>query len=122
MPAKSKKQQQAAGIAYAAKKGEIPKSKLKGSAKDMHDSMSKKELKDYAETKHDNLPTKKENLSITEKYKIVSESVTKDDLYDRIFRMKMKKYNVTSPDQLDKEEKKKFFNEVDASWKSEKEK
>lgn len=48
MPAKSKKQQQAAGVALAAKRGEKDVSELKGAAKEMYDSMSEKELEDFA--------------------------------------------------------------------------
>jgi len=59
MPAKSENQQQAAGMALAAKRGEIPVSKLKGSALGMYKSMSAKKLKHYAETKTKNLPEKK---------------------------------------------------------------
>lgn len=50
MPAKSKKQQMAAGAALAAKRGERSKSSLKGASKQMADSMSKKELKKMAST------------------------------------------------------------------------
>jgi hypothetical protein len=35
MPAKSKAQQKAAGAALAAKRGDMPKSKLKGASKEM---------------------------------------------------------------------------------------
>jgi hypothetical protein len=59
MPAKSKKQQMAAGAALAAKRGEIKKSSLKGASKEMAKSMSKKQLKDFASTKRKNLPKKK---------------------------------------------------------------
>jgi uncharacterized protein DUF3008 len=59
MPAKSKKQQMAAGAALAAKRGEIKKSKLKGASKQMAKSMSKKQLKEFAGTKRKNLPRKK---------------------------------------------------------------
>jgi hypothetical protein len=48
MPAKSKAQQKAAGAALSAKRGETPKSKLKGPSKSMAKSMSEKELKDMA--------------------------------------------------------------------------
>lgn len=47
-PSSSRDQQQAAGIAYAAKKGEVPKSKLKGASKQMYEGMSKSQLRDYA--------------------------------------------------------------------------
>jgi Protein of unknwon function (DUF3008) len=59
MPAKSKKQQMAAGAALAAKRGERKRSSLKGASKSMAKSMNKKQLKDIAGTKRKNLPTKK---------------------------------------------------------------
>lgn len=58
MPAKSKSQQQAAGVALAAKRGTIPANKLYGAAKSMHKSMSAEELKHYAETSHKALKRK----------------------------------------------------------------
>lgn len=64
MPAKSKNQQQAAGMALAAKRGEMPKSELKGAAKDMYESMTKKELKEYAETDRKGLPEKKKEAML----------------------------------------------------------
>jgi Protein of unknwon function (DUF3008) len=60
MPAKSKKQQMAAGAALAAKRGETKKSSLKGASKQMAQSMSEKQLKEFAETKLKKLPTKKD--------------------------------------------------------------
>lgn len=48
MPAKSKAQQKAAGAALSAKRGDTPKSKLKGASKRMVDSMSEKQLEDFA--------------------------------------------------------------------------
>jgi hypothetical protein len=48
MPAKSKAQQKAAGAALSAKRGDTPKSKLKGASKQMIDSMSEKQLEDFA--------------------------------------------------------------------------
>lgn len=56
MPAKSKKQQMAAGAALAAKRGEAPKSKLKGASRQMEKSMSEKELEKLAKTKRGKLP------------------------------------------------------------------
>jgi len=61
MPAKSKKQQMAAGAALAAKRGEIKKSSLKGASKQMAKSMSKKQLKEFASSKRKNLPRKKQS-------------------------------------------------------------
>ena len=48
MPARSKAQQKAAGAALAAKRGETPKSKLKGASREMVKSMSEKQLEDFA--------------------------------------------------------------------------
>ena len=48
MPAKSKAQQKAAGAALSAKRGDTPQSKLKGASKQMEDSMTEKELEDFA--------------------------------------------------------------------------
>ncbi len=56
MPAKSKAQQQAAGAALSAKRGETDKSKLKGASKQMADSMTEEELEDLASTKREDLP------------------------------------------------------------------
>jgi hypothetical protein len=56
MPAKSKQQQKAAGAALAAKRGEIPKSSLKGASRQMADSMSEKELHKMAGAKRKSLP------------------------------------------------------------------
>jgi len=51
MPAKSGAQQKAAGAALSAKRGDTPKSELKGASKSMADSMSEKELEKMASTK-----------------------------------------------------------------------
>lgn len=59
MPAKSKKQQMAAGAALSAKRGETPKSSLKGASKEMEKSMSEKQLEEFAATKRKALPAKK---------------------------------------------------------------
>ncbi|MCK9551759.1 DUF3008 family protein [Aquamicrobium sp.] len=61
MPAKSKAQQKAAGAALSAKRGEAPKSKLIGASKEMYESMSEKELEEFAETKHKGLPEHKKS-------------------------------------------------------------
>ena len=56
MPAKSAAQQKAAGAALSAKRGETPKSKLKGASKSMASSMSEKELEKMASTKRKGKP------------------------------------------------------------------
>ena len=59
MPATSRAQQKAAGAALAAKRGEIKKSELVGASKEMYDSMTEKQLEEFAETKHEGLPEHK---------------------------------------------------------------
>lgn len=56
MPANSEAQQKAAGAALAAKRGEMPKSKLKGASREMYETMSEKELDDLASTNRSKLP------------------------------------------------------------------
>jgi hypothetical protein len=56
MPAKSAAQQKAAGAALSVKRGETPKSKLKGASKSMEKSMSEKQLEDFAHTKRKGKP------------------------------------------------------------------
>ena len=56
MPAVSKAQQKAAGAALSAKRGDTPKSKLKGASKSMADSMSEKQLEELASTKRKGKP------------------------------------------------------------------
>jgi len=60
MPAKSAAQQKAAGAALSAKRGDTPKSKLKGASKSMMESMSEKQLEEFAHTKRKGKP---ENVS-----------------------------------------------------------
>ncbi|HXY59996.1 MAG TPA: DUF3008 family protein [Chthoniobacterales bacterium] len=59
MPAKSKRQQMAAGAALSAKRGRRSKSSLRGASRQMYKSMSRKELRRFAKTKRKGLPTRK---------------------------------------------------------------
>lgn len=56
MPSTSKAQQRLMGIAYALKKGEMDPKDASQEVKDLADSMTLKQLKDFAETKHKGLP------------------------------------------------------------------
>ncbi|WP_296177669.1 DUF3008 family protein [uncultured Brevundimonas sp.] len=56
MPAKSAAQQKAAGVALSAKRGDTPKSKLKGASKSMLDSMTEAQLEDLAHTSRKGKP------------------------------------------------------------------
>ena len=56
MPAKSQAQQKAAGAALSAKRGDTPRSELKGASKSMAESMSEKELEEMASTQRKGKP------------------------------------------------------------------
>ena len=56
MPAKSAAQQKAAGAALSAKRGETPKSSLKGASSSMETSMTEEELEELAKTKRQGKP------------------------------------------------------------------
>ena len=49
----------AAGAALSAKRGETSKASLRGASKKMAESMSEKQLEEFAKTKRKKLPTKK---------------------------------------------------------------
>ncbi len=55
-PAKSRSQQQAAGLALQAKRHEVPVSKLKGASLEMYKTMSITELHKFASTSRKGLP------------------------------------------------------------------
>lgn len=56
MPAKSAAQQKAAGAALSAKRGDTPKSELKGASKSMLELMSEKQLEELAHTRRKDKP------------------------------------------------------------------
>lgn len=57
MPAaKSAAQQKAAGAALSAKRGDTPKSKLKGASRQMVESMTEKQLEEFASTRRKGKP------------------------------------------------------------------
>lgn len=56
LPAKSKAQQKAAGAALAAKRGDAKVGDLKGASKSMYESMSEKQLDEFASTKRKGKP------------------------------------------------------------------
>ncbi|MGA0543828.1 DUF3008 family protein [Brevundimonas sp. VNH65] len=56
MPAKSAAQQKAAGAALSARRGDTPKSKLKGASKSMAETMTERQLEELAHTKRTGKP------------------------------------------------------------------
>ena len=63
MPSTSKSQQRLMGMAYAYKKGELKDSDASAEVKELANSMTLKQLKDFASTKHDGLPEVAENIT-----------------------------------------------------------
>jgi hypothetical protein len=66
MPSVSKAQQQLMGMAYALKKGDMDPADASQEVKDLADSLSMKQLKDFAETKHEGLPKHVKNSKVNE--------------------------------------------------------
>jgi len=60
MPAKSKAQQKFMSLVYALKKGDVKPSDVSKSVRDAAKSMKTSDAKDFASTKHKNLPNKLE--------------------------------------------------------------
>lgn len=56
MPAKSKAQQKAAGAALSAKRGDTKVNSLRGASREMYESMSEKELKEFAQGREKGKP------------------------------------------------------------------
>ena len=56
MPAKSAAQRKAAGAALSAKRGDTKVQELKGASKEMYESMSEKQLDEFASTKRKGKP------------------------------------------------------------------
>ena len=63
----SKQQQKIMGLALSVKRGDTPKSKVTKQVQKMAKEMSKKELEDFASTKHKGLPKKVEEKNDVEK-------------------------------------------------------
>ena len=60
MPAKSKAQQKFMSLVYALKKGDVKPSDVSKDVRDAAKTMKTKDVKDFASTKHKNLPNKLE--------------------------------------------------------------
>ena len=68
----SKKQQEFFGVVRGMQKGDTPK---KGKAGEVSKEMKKKDVKDFASTKHKNLPNKKVKSKDTDDVKKIEESI-----------------------------------------------
>lgn len=110
MPSKSKNQQQLFGLALSIKRGETPRSEASEEVLKIVDNMSEKEIKDFAETKHKGLPTKKESIMLSKLFHEVREVVREEmkdvklnergtrfeDFWGSKVGKKLKKYGITS--------------------------
>jgi len=65
MPSKSKAQQRLMGMAYAVKSGEMDRSEASDEVLKLADSMTLKQLHDFAATKHDELPEEVDESGLT---------------------------------------------------------
>jgi hypothetical protein len=114
MPAVSKAQQRFMGMVHAAQKGDMenPSPEVEKAA----DSMSDKDAKDYASTSHKGLPDKKENMITRNRLKeIVKEVMVEEADYQTFFKKALEKAGKGINDMSD-DEKKAFFNKIDAAW------
>lgn len=84
MPSVSKKQQKIFGLALSVKRGETPRSEASDEVLKIVDSMSEKQIEDFAGTEHKGLPTKVES-EIRE--------MVREELDER-FRFGEKKYTI----------------------------
>jgi hypothetical protein len=66
MPSVSKAQQRLMGMAYALKKGDMKPTDASQEVKDLATSMTLQQLKDFAETKHEDLPDHVEEGEVNE--------------------------------------------------------
>lgn len=60
MPALSKQQQKLFGLALAVKRGDVSQSEVSDDVKNIVNTMTTKQIEDYAKTKHKGLPNKVE--------------------------------------------------------------
>jgi Protein of unknwon function (DUF3008) len=117
MPAVSKAQQRFMGMVHAVQKGDMdaPSKEIEKAA----DSMSDKDAKDFASTKHKGLPNKKENMNTTitrnRLKEIVKEVLTEESEYQAFFQKALEKAGKSIPSMSDSE-KKAFFDKIDAAW------
>ena len=96
MPSKSKAQQHLFGMAYAAKKDKTPKKELSPNVKKLVESMSKRQLKDFAKTKSKDLPEKaaSSDESKEKKVKVTTEDASKQIHSNKTTSMNLKQYNI----------------------------
>ena len=118
----SKDQQRLFGIVHAIQKGELSPSEGTPEARKLARTMKKKDVKDFAETKHKGLPEKKKpkqesKMNTWDKFNFLSEQV-EDSNYQELFRRELAAAGHQSVEDMSDEEKRQFFNKVDAKWRT----
>lgn len=113
MPAVSKAQQRFMGMVHAVQKGdmEAPSKEVEKAA----DSMTKKDAKDFASTKHKGLPMHKETISKERLKELVREVMKEESEYQAFFKKALEKAGKSIP-QMSDDEKKSFFDKIDSAW------
>jgi len=122
MPSKSKQQQKFMGIVRAIQKGDQPASKFSKKAQDAADDMKKKDVEDFASTKHKGLPKKVEQ-ALREKIRTMVEDYVESCGY--VVSAKDPNYKLKSPGgtgEEDKELKEEGFGSDEFLTKTEKKK
>ena len=102
MPAQSKQQQKFMGIVRAIQKGDQPASKFSKDAQDAADDMKKKDVEDFASTKHKGLPKKVEQ-ALREKIRTMVEDYVESCGY--VVSAKDPNYKLKSPGGTGEEDK-----------------
>ena len=102
MPSKSKQQQKFMGIVRAIQKGDEPASKFSKDAQDAADDMKKKDVEDFASTKHKGLPKKVEQ-ALREKIRTMVEDYVESCGY--VVSAKDPNYKLKSPGGTGEEDK-----------------
>jgi hypothetical protein len=113
MSSASKAQQRFMGMVHAVQKGDMdaPSKEVEKAA----DSMKKKDVKDYASTKHKGLPMYKETITKERLKELVKEVMVEEADYQAFFKKALEKAGKGINDMND-EEKKAFFNKIDTAW------
>lgn len=88
MPARSKTQQRLMGQAYAYKTGELKSKDLNpeyaDEIKKLAKSMTQKQLKDFASTKHKGIPEKVEESNVMKFSQFILENLESEDNYEEL--------------------------------------
>jgi hypothetical protein len=86
MPSVSQQQQKLFGLALAVKRGEVPRSEASQDILDIVDSMSEKDIEDFASTKHAGLPKKVEEKLREMVRNMMRESIIGEGLFQDIMK------------------------------------